>query len=55
MNGLDWEVGLLVVTGIPLVVLMIAVLWPQRMPRDRSVRAIRDRIEREGSEGRGGR
>ncbi|MFJ1457930.1 hypothetical protein [Nocardia sp. N2S4-5] len=50
MNVLGWQVGLVIVIGIPLVVFAIAVLWPQRTPEDKSVRGIRDRIE--GEDGR---
>ncbi|WP_460700315.1 hypothetical protein [Nocardia thraciensis] len=51
MNWLGWQVGLLLVTGIPLGVLIIAVCWPQRTPKDRSVRAIRERIDNEDAGG----
>ncbi|GAB2723770.1 hypothetical protein GCM10027089_54490 [Nocardia thraciensis] len=51
VNWLGWQVGLLLVTGIPLGVLIIAVCWPQRTPKDRSVRAIRERIDNEDAGG----
>ncbi|RDI42512.1 hypothetical protein [Nocardia mexicana] len=51
MSWFGWQVGLLLVIGIPLGVLIIAVYWPQRPPKDRSVRAIRDRIDDEDAEG----
>lgn len=47
MTGVGWQVGLVVVIGIPLGVFAIAVLWPQRTPEEKSVRGIRDRVERE--------
>lgn len=43
-------VGWLVVIGLPLAVLVAAILWPQRTPKDRTVEAIRRRIE--GGDGR---
>ncbi|MBF6161049.1 hypothetical protein [Nocardia cyriacigeorgica] len=36
-----------VVIGLPLAVLAAAILWPERIPRDRSVDGIRERIETE--------
>ncbi|WP_280273752.1 hypothetical protein [Nocardia wallacei] len=39
--------GLFVVIAIPLTVLAICVLWPDEPPKDRTVGAIRDRIERD--------
>ncbi|MFI5778253.1 hypothetical protein [Nocardia sp. NPDC051570] len=44
----DWHIGLLVVIGIPLgVFLALVVPWPRRIPKHRSVQAIRERVERE--------
>ncbi|WP_280382342.1 hypothetical protein [Nocardia wallacei] len=45
-----WPIGLFVVIAIPLGVAAAAVFWPQRIPKDRSVEAIRDRIEHEDAE-----
>lgn len=50
MSALACQAGLLVVTGIPLGVLVITVCWPQQTPKDRSVQAIRKRIEHEDAE-----
>ncbi|MBB5915444.1 hypothetical protein BJY24_004356 [Nocardia transvalensis] len=44
---LDWQVGLVIAIGIPLVVIAGCAFWPQRPPKGRSVRAIRERIDRE--------
>ncbi|WP_460699939.1 hypothetical protein [Nocardia thraciensis] len=44
---MSWQVGLIVVVAIPLVVLVLAMAWPERLPKDRTVQAIRDRIKRE--------
>lgn len=35
--------------GVPLAVLIGVVCWPERIPKDRSVAAIRKRIEDEDS------
>ncbi|MFI7000438.1 hypothetical protein [Nocardia sp. NPDC050175] len=37
--------GLALAIGLPLVVLVVALFWPQRIPKDRSVSGIRQRIE----------
>ncbi|WP_280305085.1 hypothetical protein [Nocardia neocaledoniensis] len=37
----------IVVFGLPTTVLFAAILWPQRIPEDRTVDAIRRRVERE--------
>ncbi|MGV9725162.1 hypothetical protein [Nocardia beijingensis] len=39
--------GFIVAIGLPLVVLALAILWPERIPKDRTVDAIRQRIEGE--------
>ncbi|GAB2684234.1 hypothetical protein GCM10027089_00930 [Nocardia thraciensis] len=48
---MSWQFGLVVVVALPVVVLVAAVVWPVRVPKERTVGAIRDRIEREGPEG----
>ncbi|MEU1962626.1 hypothetical protein [Nocardia sp. NPDC019304] len=40
-------VGFAIAIGLPLVVLVVAILWPEQVPKDRSVDAIRQRIEEE--------
>ncbi|WP_255342568.1 hypothetical protein [Nocardia sp. CNY236] len=40
----------MVVIGLPVAVLVTAILWPERIPKDRSVEAIRRRIEDEDDE-----
>lgn len=37
--------GLVVAVGLPLAVLIGAIFWPERTPSDRTVKAIRRRIE----------
>ncbi|MEU6832706.1 hypothetical protein ABZ894_29025 [Nocardia beijingensis] len=39
--------GFIVAIGLPLAVLALAILWPERIPKDRTVDAIRQRIEGE--------
>ncbi|WP_330233127.1 hypothetical protein OHA40_12020 [Nocardia sp. NBC_00508] len=39
--------GLAVAIGLPLVVLVAVLVWPERIPPDRTVEAIRQRIEDE--------
>ncbi len=34
---MSWQVGLLIVIALPLVVLVVAVFWPERVPEDRTV------------------
>lgn len=46
MNGIT--IGYVIVIGLPLAVIMAAILWPVRIPKDRTVEAIRQRIEGEG-------
>ncbi len=43
MITLGWFIAL----GVPLAVFAAAVFWPERIPKDRTVRGIRERIERE--------
>ncbi|WP_327096712.1 hypothetical protein OIE68_43600 [Nocardia vinacea] len=40
--------GWIVVFGLPLIVFIAALFWPERIPKDRTVQAIRQRIEDEG-------
>lgn len=47
MSGGWLFLGWLVVIGLPLAVLVAVIVWPQRGPEDRSVDAIRRRIEEE--------
>ncbi|MFF0454726.1 hypothetical protein [Nocardia africana] len=44
---ISWEGGLVIVIAIPTVVFIAAWIWPQRVPKDKSVSAIRDRVEGE--------
>lgn len=39
-----------VVIGLPVAVLVAALVWPESVPPDRKVRAIRERIEAEGDD-----
>ncbi|MQY25115.1 hypothetical protein [Nocardia aurantia] len=39
--------GLIAAVGVPLAVLVLAIFWPERVPQDRTVEAIRRRIEAE--------
>ncbi|WP_174184026.1 hypothetical protein [Nocardia barduliensis] len=49
MTGDLWVwLGFVAAAGIPAVVFVVAVLWPERVPPDRTVEAIRQRIEDEG-------
>jgi hypothetical protein len=48
MSADAWIIlGFVVVIGLPLVVFVVAILWPERVPQDRTVEAIRQRIEKE--------
>ncbi len=48
MIGDGWIVaGIAVAVGLPLGVLIAVLVWPERIPKDRSVEAIRQRIESE--------
>jgi len=42
--------GLVLAIGLPLAVALCAAFWPERIPDDRSVEAIRRRIEDEDEE-----
>ncbi len=44
---IGWETGLVIVIAIPAVVFIAACIWPPRVPKVKSVGAIRDRIEGE--------
>ncbi|MCP9621765.1 hypothetical protein NMK54_16535 [Nocardia otitidiscaviarum] len=47
MSG-GWIVlGWIIVFGLPSAVLVAVVWWPERIPKDRTVEAIRQRIEDE--------
>lgn len=48
MNSGWTMLGWVAVFGLPLMVLVATILWPERTPKDRSVEAIRRRIEDEG-------
>ncbi|WP_433714620.1 hypothetical protein ACQP2U_11230 [Nocardia sp. CA-084685] len=39
--------GWVIVLGLPLTVVLAVIFWPERIPKDRTVRAIRQRIEDE--------
>ncbi|MFD6394527.1 hypothetical protein [Nocardia sp. NPDC060259] len=39
--------GFVVAVGLPLAVLLGVIVWPERIPKDRTVEAIRARIENE--------
>ncbi|WP_305779498.1 hypothetical protein [Nocardia nova] len=39
--------GWLIVVGLPLTVIVAVILWPERIPEDRTVEGIRRRIEAE--------
>ncbi|GEM31171.1 hypothetical protein NN3_21780 [Nocardia neocaledoniensis NBRC 108232] len=43
MIALGWTL----VIGLPLAVVVGVILWPEQIPQDRTVDAIRDRIDRE--------
>lgn len=46
---MSWvTLGWIAVVALPVAVLVAAVLWPERLPSDRTVQAIRSRIEAEG-------
>jgi hypothetical protein len=47
-------IGLSVAFAVPLVAFFALVFWPQRIPKEKSVRAIRERIEREDMRQQGG-
>ncbi|MEU6562865.1 hypothetical protein [Nocardia nova] len=47
MNELWIAVGWVVVVGLPLTVLVVVIVWPERIPKDRTVDGIRCRIDAE--------
>lgn len=47
MTGVWLTLGWVAVIGLPLGVLVAVILWPERIPKDRSVDGIRKRIETE--------
>ncbi|WP_155980736.1 hypothetical protein [Nocardia sp. CNY236] len=49
MNSGWTTLGWVAVVGLPLVVTVAVILWPQRIAKDRTVRAIRRRVEDEAS------
>ncbi len=51
---LDRHIGLVVAVCIPLGVFAVAVFWPQRIPKENSAQAIRERMEREDTRRQGG-
>lgn len=45
---MSWiEVGITVAVGLPLLVIVAAICWPQRIPKGRSVEDITQRVEEE--------
>lgn len=42
---MNWQFGLVVVIVLPLLMFVAAVCWPQRIPKDRTVDAIRERMQ----------
>ena len=47
MSDIWIVLGWVVVLGLPFGVLVAVLFWPERVPKDRSVEAIRQRIEAE--------
>lgn len=46
--SIEWiMLGWVAVIGLPLAVLVAVILWPERIPKDRTVQAIQRRIEGE--------
>lgn len=43
--------GWVLVFALPVAVLVAVILWPERIPKDRTVEAISQRIEEEGEPG----
>lgn len=39
--------GFVIVIGLPLAVIVWTIYWPERIPPERSVNGIRERVERE--------
>ncbi|MBB5914425.1 hypothetical protein BJY24_003292 [Nocardia transvalensis] len=50
MSLWGWPIGLIIAIAIPLTVLAAATLWPQNIPKDQTVEAIRRRIDHEDVE-----
>ncbi|AHH19705.1 hypothetical protein NONO_c49210 [Nocardia nova SH22a] len=48
MKDLWIALGWLVVVGLPLTVLVAVIVWPERIPKDRTVEGIRCQIDAEG-------
>ncbi|NKY26578.1 hypothetical protein [Nocardia gamkensis] len=47
MNNGWIMLGWVLVIGLPLTVVLAVILWPERIPRERSVEGIRESIEHE--------
>ncbi|MFF2554152.1 hypothetical protein ACFVUS_24350 [Nocardia sp. NPDC058058] len=47
MSGGWITLGWVIVLGLPLAVVVTVICWPARIPKDRTVRAIRQRVEDE--------
>ncbi|RDI44514.1 hypothetical protein [Nocardia mexicana] len=48
MTGGGWlTFGFVIAIGLPLTVLVAVICWPERTPEDRTVEAIRRRVENE--------
>lgn len=48
MNGGGWvTLGWVTVFGLPLAVIVAVIVWPERIPKDRTVDAIKRRIRDE--------
>lgn len=43
--------GWIVAIGLPLAAMVGVIVWPERIPKDRTVKGIRERIEREDTGG----
>ncbi|WP_157556944.1 hypothetical protein [Nocardia acidivorans] len=50
ITGAWLALGWIAVVGVPLAVFVAVILWPERIPKDRTVQAIRHRIEAETDE-----
>ncbi|MFI7003993.1 hypothetical protein [Nocardia sp. NPDC050175] len=50
MSGGWLTLGWVIVFALPLAVSLAAILWPERIPKDRTVDGIRQRIQNEESE-----
>ncbi|MFD6158050.1 hypothetical protein ACFWF7_10625 [Nocardia sp. NPDC060256] len=51
MSGGWVTLGWVIVFALPLAVGLLAILWPERIPKDRTVDGIRQRIQDECIEG----